>query len=101
MVAANSVTIRHEASQLTHADACEIAARASESRLSGMVYVSLNRTSCTTTAALARLILLRRRLLAGGRDLRIVGLVGRARSLYEVSRLTNLLPRLHTPAPLA
>jgi hypothetical protein len=46
----------------------------------------------TTTAALARLVILRRKLMQRQADLRLVGLQGKALAVYTVSRLDNVLP---------
>jgi hypothetical protein len=93
MVSRNPKTIQYRRRCLGYADACRVARRASAQR-SDMVHLCLRGTTHTTTAALARLILLRRDLLASGRDLRIIGLTGRAKALYEVNRLGSLLPLL-------
>jgi len=94
MVAVNARTIRFEASCLTYRDACLIARRAGRGATGRCVHLHLDATVQTSTAALARLVLLRRELLRRGRDLRIVGLRGRARALYDISRLDRLLPLL-------
>ena len=64
-----------------------------------IVRLCLEETSKTSTSALARLILFRRRLLRGGGDLRIAGLSGRTTNLYEICRMTRLLPRCQHPLP--
>jgi ABC-type transporter Mla MlaB component len=46
-----------------------------------------------TTSAFARLVLLRRELRRQGRDLKLVGLRARAEKLYEINRLSQVLPR--------
>lgn len=94
MVAETQHHIRHEDGLLAYADACEIARRIVADRPEQVVFLDLEATTHTTTAALARLILLRRDLLRSGRDLRIVGLHGTAAGLYEINRLGNLLPRV-------
>ncbi len=93
MVASNSETIRFFGSRFGYEEACEVARSAVGEGAGRIVRLDLGGTSRTTTAALARLILLRRSLLAGGRDMRITGLSGPAEGLYEISRLENLLPR--------
>ncbi len=45
-----------------------------------------------STAALARLVVVRRKLLRSGCDLHILHLHGHARSVYEVARMDRLLP---------
>ena len=57
------------------------------------VVIDLTRAADATTAAFARLVQLRRALLRLGRDLRLVGLQGRAKGVYEVNRLGRVLPR--------
>ncbi|MCD4825010.1 MAG: hypothetical protein K8S55_10395 [Phycisphaerae bacterium] len=58
-----------------------------------VVVLDLRKTSETTTAALAGLILLRQRQVAGGGDLLLIGLSGKAQYLYEALRLAKILPR--------
>jgi hypothetical protein len=43
---------------------------------------------------LAKLVILRGELLKAGRDLRIAGLEGRTKGLYEIYRLDQALPRV-------
>ena len=93
MVAEMAKTIWFRSSMLGYGDACRIARRVSRRRSWRLVVLHLPGTFETSTAALARLVVLRRELLRRGRDLRIVGLVGRARALYEISRLENVLPQ--------
>jgi hypothetical protein len=95
MVAGNMMTIRHEASSLSYRDVVRIAShirRCGES--SAMVIVDLRNTSKTSTAALAKLILVRRCLMKSGRDLCVSGLSGRPGAMYRTYRLTNLLPHI-------
>ena len=95
MVAGNVMTIRHEASSLSYRDVVQIALkirRCSESLRT--VVVDLANTSETSTAALAKLILLRRCLMRSGRDLYVSGLVGQAGAMYMVYRLAELLPHI-------
>ena len=92
MVAGNWEMIGHNSERFNYDDACRMANIAHETKANCIV-INLDRTNWTTTAALARLVLLRRKLLFQGRDLRIVGLHNRANGLYEVTRMTNLLPR--------
>lgn len=56
------------------------------------VVIDLSQVQELTTGALAELIALRQRLLHQGCDLSLVGLHGRARALYELSRLAAVLP---------
>jgi len=58
-----------------------------------MILVDLKSASDATTAGLARLVLLRGRLLKAGRDLLIRGLTGRAEAMYQITRLQRVLPR--------
>ena len=93
MVLGNVSAIRHGADRLGAADATRIAEQVWRLARAKMVLIDLRGTTRATTAALARLILLRRRLLKCGRDLRIMGLGGRADALYHITRMENLLPR--------
>ncbi len=57
-----------------------------------IVVIDLSDLTDLATVDFARLLLLRRRLLVEGRDLRLIGLHGRAQSRYEICRLQNALP---------
>jgi hypothetical protein len=96
MVTANYITISHQASEFSYDDACGIAREALADRQGGFVCLVLERVDKTTSAALAKLVALRRGLLRSGRDLQIIGLHGRAEGLYQVNRMTSPLPRERT-----
>lgn len=92
MVLGHVKTVRCESGYLSYRDAVHIAKDVcSESHL-GMVVLDLDATLEATTAAFARLIVLRRRLLSLGGDLHILHLHGRARHIYEINRMESLLP---------
>jgi len=93
MVATNHTTLSHRSSHLTYADACRLADHAERGTHTQMIFLDLSQTEHTTTAALARLIQLRSALLRNGRDLRLTGLTGRTRGLYEIHRMAGLLPQ--------
>ena len=94
MVAGNLMTIRHDATSLSYRDVVRIDSQIRCSESSGMVIVDLTNTSETSTAALAKLILVRRYLMKSGRDLCISGLAGQPGAMYRIYRLTNLLPHI-------
>jgi anti-anti-sigma regulatory factor len=56
------------------------------------IVLDLSRARDATTAAFADLVLLRRKLLSDGRDLRLSGLQDRAAKVYHVNRLNEVLP---------
>ncbi len=56
------------------------------------VVIDLSQVDELNTAELAELVALRQRLLHSGRDLRLVGLRGRAKALYDLARLAAVLP---------
>jgi hypothetical protein len=56
------------------------------------VVIDLHRAEEATTSAFARLVLLRRLLLRNGRDLQLLNLRHSARALYEINRLSLVLP---------
>ncbi len=93
MVLGSVIAIRHREPSLGVSDAYRIARQAWRFARPKLVLLDLRRTTEATTAALARLVLLRRRLLNSGRDLRIMGLGGRADALYRMTRMEKLLPR--------
>jgi hypothetical protein len=61
---------------------------------SAQVVIDFSHAADATTAAFAGLVLLRRKLLAQGRDLRLDGLSGRAYQVYTVNRLESVLPQV-------
>ena len=93
MVAGNVTTVRSQAAHLSYSEAGRIAERVLAAQPRRTVLIDVQQASTATTPALARLVLLRRRLLATGRDLRIVGLRDRAEGLYDISRMADILPR--------
>ena len=87
------------AEHLTHQEACRLAklAKASDS---AMVALDLNKVRDASMPGFARLVLLRRELLRLGRDLRIRGLQHQPAHLFEVHRLSGVLPPLIESTPL-
>jgi anti-anti-sigma regulatory factor len=79
--------------RLTYQDACRLADCASRSKAQTVI-LDLSRSLDASTAAFARLVLLRRELLHLGRDIWLAGLQDRAARLFEVHRLDGILPRL-------
>lgn len=96
MVVDGGLTITYRGWEFLYDDACKIAERARVTTDNKITFIELEGVTDTTTAALARLILLRINLLKSGRDLRIVGLCGRAQALYEIDKLEGVLPRRQT-----
>ncbi|MBN1943489.1 MAG: hypothetical protein JW849_09385 [Phycisphaerae bacterium] len=94
MVAGNNITIRHESEEFSYQDACCLATQALGSPAAGVI-IDLSRTSQTCTAAMARLVLLRRHLLQRGGDLRILGLNRKAKAVYEINRMSRILPMMN------
>jgi anti-anti-sigma regulatory factor len=90
MVASKSITFR-AAERLSHAEACRLSGLAARS-VADTVVIDMSGSPDASTAAFARLVLLRRELLQSGRDVRITGLRQRARQLFEVHRLDSVLP---------
>jgi len=92
MVASKSSILR-ATERLSHVEAC----RLSDQALAGgsqTIVLDLSRVQEATTAAFARLVILRRDLLKCGRDLRLAGLRGLPSQLFEVHRLQSVLPRI-------
>ena len=87
------MTISHDDARLSYSDALRIAEDLPSGCGARLIVVDVGRAEEATTAALARLILLRRELLQAGRDLRILGLRSQVEALYEICRLAGLLPR--------
>lgn len=81
------------ASRLTHSDVLDIGRGILRKSQGKVVVLDLRRTQETTTAALAGLIVLRKRQIRAGGDLLLLGLTGKAQYLYEILHLTKILPR--------
>lgn len=92
MIAGNVVRIEYASDNLSYDDARELARQAVAAKEGWTVVIDLGGITETTTAALARLVALRRQLRKTGRELRIVCPHGRAKHLYDVWRLGELLP---------
>lgn len=88
-----TVTVKYPFRRLSYRDACRLAVRLTRHDRGELIVLDLANTGHTTTAALARLVALRRDLLKIGRDIWIVGLVGQANHLYELTLMHHLLPR--------
>ncbi len=56
------------------------------------VVVDMQNVEDASTAAFAKLVLLRRELLGAGRDLRLKGMRTRVASIWRISRLSTVLP---------
>ena len=95
---ASQTTISCDCDRLSYERACDIANQALVVGGKETIHIGLHRVMETTTAALARLIALRRILRRSGRDLMITGLCGQAESLYEFNGLASLLPRARQPS---
>ena len=93
MVASQTTFITCDCDHLSYEKACEIANQASSVRGHDMIRLELQRVVETTTAALARLTVLRRSLGRSGCDMQIDGLQGQAEDLYEFNRMETLLSR--------
>ncbi len=92
MVALNECTNTNSAGFFTYRHANCIANSVSDGPNRGKILINLSGVSKTDTAALARLVVLRRELRRNGRDLVICGIAGKARALYEIQRFDELLP---------
>jgi anti-anti-sigma regulatory factor len=76
---------------LSHDAACRLVDQAL-SRAAKRVVIDMTLVEDATTSAFAQLVLLRRALLAIGRDLCLTGLRDRAAGLFQVNRLETVLP---------
>ncbi|MHC4983387.1 MAG: STAS domain-containing protein [Planctomycetota bacterium] len=93
MISERTITIRPRGGRLSYRDADELARRALDGGKCRNILIDLEQTTDTTPAALARLVSLRGRLLKIGGDLHIFGLRGRAKDVYDICRLGELLPQ--------
>ena len=85
--------------RLTHTDVLDIGREILRKSPGKVVVLDLRKTQETTTAALAGLIILRKRQIRAGGDLLLLGLTGKAQYLYEILRLTKILPRRPCVSP--
>jgi hypothetical protein len=85
-------TITCPSQNLSYEVACRLFDDALEPMMATTVMIDLAPADDATTSAFARLVLLRKQLIRQGRDLRLTGLRGRLRGVYEVNRLQEVLP---------
>ena len=93
MVQGNITRLIFSHERLGHADVLGFGREILTNAAGKVVVLDLRETQETTTAALAGLILLRRRQIKDGGDLLLLGLGGKAQYLYEILRLAKILPR--------
>jgi hypothetical protein len=90
---ASQMTISCDCDRLSYDRACDIANQALVVGGNDTIHIGLHLVAKTTTAALARLIVLRCNLRKSGRDLMIAGLHGQTKKLYDFNRMASLLPQ--------
>ncbi len=93
MVTSESRIVRFRRTRFSYADACRIARRAVKCFGPEVIQLDLAPAATTTTAALAKLIILRRTLIARHSDLQLSGLHDQALAIYHFSRLEHVLPQ--------
>ena len=89
---AGTTSIIARVKELSHQAVEELCSLVHAHQFGQTVVLDLKDTEDASTAAFARLVLLRRDLLKDGRDLRLRGLRDRAASIYRISRLSAVLP---------
>ena len=92
MLATTQLSMKHRGRTFSYSDACKVTQAALIQRPAHLICVDLDEVEDVTTCALAKLIILRRALLAQRKELRLAGLRGRALAMYELSKLHRLLP---------
>lgn len=92
MVVSGVTAVKPHAGRLSYHDLDGLADSVRRARREQTIIVDLSRAEETTTAALARLVVIRGRLKRAGGDLHLAHLHGRAKGLYEINRLSKLLP---------
>ena len=95
MVASSVTEVRPNAGRLSYHDLDRLADNVRSARMDQIIVVDLAGAEEVTTAALARLVVIRVCLRRAGGDLHLVHLHGRAKDLYEINRLSELLPCGH------
>ena len=81
-----------KATQFSHEEARAISKWVLRRESAHTVVIDLSHATDATTAAFATLVVLRRKLLSIGRDLRLSGLRERAQFMYDIARLGEVLP---------
>lgn len=99
-MSATPCAVTLKASRFSHADAEAMSKWILRRESAQTVVVDLSAATDASTAAFARLVVLRRHLLRRGRDLTVSGLRDRALWLYAISRLDLVLPQEPEPPPL-
>ncbi|HEX8914142.1 MAG TPA: STAS domain-containing protein [Humisphaera sp.] len=89
---AGTTSIIARVKELSHQAADELCSQVLGEAPARTVVLDLHQTEDASTAAFARLVLLRRDLLKDGRDLRLRGLKARAAQIWRVNRLASVLP---------
>jgi anti-anti-sigma regulatory factor len=84
--------IATKAERFCHEDAKAISKWVLSRHTAKTVVIDLSRANDATTAAFATLVVLRKKLLQNGRDLRVSGLRDRAENVFNVNRLQTILP---------
>jgi anti-anti-sigma regulatory factor len=84
--------IAPKATEFSHEHASAISKWVLERETALTIHIDLSHATSATTAAFATLVLLRRRLLRDGRDLRVSGLRERAQHVFQLNRLQSVLP---------
>jgi len=92
MVASSVTAVRPHTGRLSYHDLDALADSVHRALSERIIIVDLAGAEETTTAALARLVAIRGRLKRVGGDLHLAHLHGRAKCLYEINRLSELLP---------
>jgi ABC-type transporter Mla MlaB component len=91
-MAAQNFAIVAKAHRFTHPDANQISKAVLAIPHWRTVVLDLSRSEEATTSAFARLVILRRELLSRGRDLQLVGMRDRVKQMYDLNRLSRVLP---------
>ena len=93
MVTLESRVVRFRRARFSYVDACRIARRAVKCLGPEVIQLDLGMAMTTTTAALAKLIILRQALMLRHADLKLSGLHDQALAIYRLSRLEHILPQ--------
>jgi ABC-type transporter Mla MlaB component len=92
MITPTEITITCSGATFTYDDACDVALAATGFCRECNLIVDVAGVQDASTAAFARLIGLRRDLRNAGRDLRLRGLSGRAKMVFDVNKIGGLIP---------
>lgn len=88
----NETIVRHQGREFSYDSAVALFQFARQLDGGQSLVLDLSQSFSTSTAAMAKLVELRKLLLSTGSDLRVTGLSGMVDAIFNIHRLSNILP---------